>query len=184
MRLSGVCSIFTGYTARGQLVPAAAGGIPVIQLRDLANGWVDPSKLMHVQLGDIQDRHLARPGDVLFRSRGDRNTAVVLGDELADPTFYRRFSELLQDTIRDYKAKRISERDYLKNVIDLAGKVARKDRGIDVPDPIKGNDDGQAFYGILQGALVGSDGQPVGKAETAHTRMCRPAQSMANSRAS
>lgn len=84
-----------------------------------------------------------------------------------DPTFYKRFSILLEETIRNYRAKRISERDYLKNVRDLADKVARKDRGTDVPDPIKGNDDGQAFYGILQGALVGSNGQPVGEVETA-----------------
>lgn len=84
-----------------------------------------------------------------------------------DPTFYKRFSILLEETIRNYRAKRISERDYLKKVVDLAGKVARKDRGIDVPDPIKGNDDGQAFYGILQGALAGSDGQSVGEVETA-----------------
>ena len=85
-----------------------------------------------------------------------------------DPTFYRRFSELLQDTIRDYRAKRISERDYLKNVVDLAGKVARKDRGADVPEPVKGNDDGQAFYGILQNVLAGADGQSVSGVETAN----------------
>jgi len=85
MRLSSICSIHTGYTARGQLVSAAAGGIPVIQLRDLATGRVEPSKLMHVQLGDVQDRHVARSGDVLFRSRGDRNTTVVLGEGLAEP---------------------------------------------------------------------------------------------------
>jgi type I restriction enzyme R subunit len=88
-----------------------------------------------------------------------------------DPTFYRRFSELLQDTIRDYRAKRISERDYLKNVVDLAGKVARKDRGADVPDPIKGNDDGQAFYGILQNVLAGADGQPLNGVETANVAL-------------
>lgn len=49
-----------------------------------------------------------------------------------DPTFYRSFSELLEETIRDYRVKRISERDYLKNVVDLASKVARKDRGREV----------------------------------------------------
>lgn len=51
-----------------------------------------------------------------------------------DPTFYRSFSELLEETIRDYRAKRISERDYLKTVVDLACRVARKDRGREVPD--------------------------------------------------
>jgi len=55
----------------------------------------------------------------------------------------------------------------LKQVIDLAGKVAHKDRGHGVPECIKGNEDGQAFYGILDGALVYSDGKPVDKGEIA-----------------
>jgi type I restriction enzyme R subunit len=47
-----------------------------------------------------------------------------------DPSFYKRFSELLNDTIRDYREKRISAKDYLKQVIDLAAKVSHKDRGL------------------------------------------------------
>lgn len=50
-----------------------------------------------------------------------------------DPAFYRQFSELLEETIRAYRAKRLSELEYLNGVLDLAGKVARKDRGKDVP---------------------------------------------------
>ena len=94
-----------------------------------------------------------------------RRTITEKMDE--DPTFYRSFSELLEETIRDYRAKRISERDYLKNVVDLASKVARKDRGRAVPDAIKGNDDGQAFFGILEGALATADGNPVESNEVA-----------------
>ena len=88
-----------------------------------------------------------------------RRTITEKMDE--DPTFYRSFSELLEETIRDYRAKRISERDYLKNVVDLASKVARKERGREVPDAIKGNDDGQAFFGILEGVLATDDGNPI-----------------------
>ena len=84
-----------------------------------------------------------------------------------DPTFYRKFSKLLEDTIRDYRAKRISERDYLTNVVDLASKVARKDRGREVPEAIKDNDDGQAFFGILEGALATDDGKPIDTGEVA-----------------
>ncbi len=83
-----------------------------------------------------------------------------------DPSFYKRFSELLEETIRDYRAKRISEKEYLKQVVDLAARVAHKDRG-NVPERIRGNDDGQAFYGILDGALVDSSGRPVDKDEIA-----------------
>lgn len=94
-----------------------------------------------------------------------RRTITEKMDE--DPSFYRSFSELLEETIRDYRAKRISERDYLKNVVDLASKVARKDRGRAVPDAIKDNDDGQAFFGILEGALATADGNPVESNEVA-----------------
>ncbi|CAA7619550.1 type I restriction endonuclease subunit R [Magnetospirillum sp. SS-4] len=85
----------------------------------------------------------------------------------ADPTFYRSFSEMLEETIRDYRAMRISEREYLQQVIDLASKVANKDRGRQMPDAIKGNDDGQAFFGILEDVLVTEDSQPIDKDETA-----------------
>ncbi|WP_027132548.1 type I restriction endonuclease subunit R [Geminicoccus roseus] len=84
-----------------------------------------------------------------------------------DPTFYRRFSELLEETISEYRAKRLSEREYLNIVVDLANKVARKDHGRDIPDPIKGNEDGQAFFGILDGVLLRSDGEPNSKNDTA-----------------
>lgn len=76
-----------------------------------------------------------------------------------DPSFYQRFSEMLAETIRDYREKRISEREYLNNVIDLASKVARKDHGRAIPDAIKGNDDGQAFFGVLEGSLNKAGGE-------------------------
>lgn len=75
-----------------------------------------------------------------------------------DPTFYKEFSELLEETIRDYREKRLSERDYLQHVIDLASKVARKERGGSLPEAVRNSEDGQAFYGILAGKLVGPAG--------------------------
>lgn len=70
-----------------------------------------------------------------------------------DPTFYKQFSELLEETIRAYREKRLSERDYLSSVVNLASKMARKDRGQDVPKNIRGDEDAQAFFGILDGQL-------------------------------
>jgi type I restriction enzyme R subunit len=70
-----------------------------------------------------------------------------------DPTFYKQFSELLEETIRAYRERRLSEREYLNSVVDLASKVARKDRGQDVPESIRGDEDAQAFFGILDGQL-------------------------------
>ena len=78
-----------------------------------------------------------------------------------DPSLYRRFSEMLEQTIQNYRDKRISERDYLKNVSDLAKKVSRKDYGRTFPKSIKGNEAGQAFFGVLEGVLKGDDGESV-----------------------
>jgi type I restriction enzyme R subunit len=93
-----------------------------------------------------------------------RKTITEKMDE--DPTFYRQFSDLLEESIRDYREKRLSEREYLNTIIDLASKVARKERGRDFPDVIKGNDDAQAFFGVLDGVLKGADGIEIGREQT------------------
>ena len=84
-----------------------------------------------------------------------------------DPTFYKQFSELLEETIRAYREKRLSEREYLNSVVDLASKVARKDRGRDVPESIRGDEDAQAFFGVLEGQLKIKDDEPVADDEAA-----------------
>lgn len=84
-----------------------------------------------------------------------------------DPTFYKQFSELLEETIRAYREKRLSEREYLNSVVDLASKVARKDRGRDVPESIRSDEDAQAFFGVLDGQLKIKDDGPVAGDEAA-----------------
>jgi len=86
MRLADACTIHTGYTARGRLEPTAAGGVLAIQLRDISpEGLVDPEQLTRVQLDGLADRYFVRTGDVVFRSRGERNTASALDERLQEP---------------------------------------------------------------------------------------------------
>ena len=98
-------------------------------------------------------------------SRADRiasATRKVITEKMdEDPSFYKQFSELLEETIRAYREKRLSERDYLGRVVDLASKVSRRDRGIDVPASIRNDDDAQALFGILDGQIKDRTGQPV-----------------------
>lgn len=70
-----------------------------------------------------------------------------------DPAFYKRFSELLQETISDYRAHRLSEMEYLKKIVEIAKSVANKEHGEAVPESIAGNDDAIAFYGVLEPIL-------------------------------
>lgn len=86
MRLADACTIHIGYTARSRLEPAVAGGVLAIQLRDISpEGVIDPERLSRVQLSGLSDRHFVRAGDVVFRSRGDRNTAAALDERLREP---------------------------------------------------------------------------------------------------
>ena len=86
MRLGDACTIHTGDTARARLEPSTAGGVLAIQLRDISpDGLVDPERLTRVQLDGLADRYFVHAGDVVFRSRGERNTASALDERLREP---------------------------------------------------------------------------------------------------
>lgn len=84
-----------------------------------------------------------------------------------DPAFYRPFSELLEETIRAYRERRLSEREYLDHVVELAGKVARKQRDRNLPEAVQDDDDAQAVFGLLDGQLAREGAGAVGPDETA-----------------
>ncbi len=84
--LSTICEIRSGYTARTGLKPAANGGVPAIQLRDLQREEdFDPISASLYPLAGSLDRYWAKAGDLLFRSRGERNTAVIIDARSTTP---------------------------------------------------------------------------------------------------
>jgi hypothetical protein len=84
--LSDVCTILTGFTARGRLEPAEQDGILALQLRDISpGGSIALDSLMRIHLDDVPERYLVRTGDVVFRSRGERNTAAVVDESISEP---------------------------------------------------------------------------------------------------
>jgi hypothetical protein len=84
-RLSALCEIQLGYTARGRLEPIE-DGVRAIQLRDtVPEGGLTCGSIGSYRLDPIPDRYWVKPGDILFRSRGDRNTATCLPDSLDEP---------------------------------------------------------------------------------------------------
>jgi type I restriction enzyme R subunit len=85
-----------------------------------------------------------------------RRTITEKLDE--DPAFYVPFSEMLEQTIYDYRERRISERDYLNRVLDLSNRVAQKQPRREVPAAIRADGDAIALFGLLDGRLVRSDG--------------------------
>ena len=86
MQLKNLCDISSGYTARARLEPLPRVGTPVLQLRDVgpdAEGL--GGKLDKYDLGKLPDRYFVQAGDVVFRSRGEPNTALAIGNRLPEP---------------------------------------------------------------------------------------------------
>ncbi|MBI4682139.1 MAG: type I restriction endonuclease subunit R [Nitrospirae bacterium] len=66
-----------------------------------------------------------------------------------DPAFYEKFSKLIQQAIDDFRARRISDLEYLNRVSDYRDKVVTR-RHDDVPEKLTGNENAQALYGNLK----------------------------------
>lgn len=64
-----------------------------------------------------------------------------------DPTFYKKFSEMLKETISEYEQGRINEAEYLKRVMKHKEDVlAHTDD--EIPQVLNGNHAGKAYFGL------------------------------------
>lgn len=70
-----------------------------------------------------------------------------------DPAFYKKFSQMLKETIADYEAKRISEAQYLSRVQDIMNNVLAHNDD-DIPEQLKDRDVAKAFYGLTAEVLT------------------------------
>lgn len=66
-----------------------------------------------------------------------------------DPAFYEKFSRLIQQAIDDYRAKRLSDLEYLQRVTEIKDAVVSR-KGDDLPPVLNGDADAAAIYGLLR----------------------------------
>ncbi len=66
-----------------------------------------------------------------------------------DPAFYEKFSKLIQQAIDDYRAKRLSDLEYLQRVVEIKNAVVAR-KGDDLPPVLNGDADAAAVYGLLR----------------------------------
>jgi len=107
-KLGQVASIRMGYPFRSRLEHDAAGAIAVVQMKD-----IDDACLLHVgdavrvNLADVKEHHLIRPGDLAFRSRGRTNSVALVSADvgpavLAAPMLLIRPVKVLPAYLRWY----------------------------------------------------------------------------------
>ncbi len=71
-----------------------------------------------------------------------------------DPAFYEKFSKLVQQAIDDFRAKRLSDLEYLNKVKTFRDAVAGKVHD-DVPKALIDHEDALAFFGVLKPFVAG-----------------------------
>ena len=69
-----------------------------------------------------------------------------------DPAFYKKFSQMLKETIADYEAKRIGEVQYLNKVQEIMNNVLTHTDS-DIPEALKDKDVAKAYYGLTVESL-------------------------------
>jgi type I restriction enzyme R subunit len=69
-----------------------------------------------------------------------------------DPAFYKKFSQMLKETIADYEARRINEVQYLNKVQEIMNIVLSRTDS-DIPEALKEKDIAKAFYGLTVESL-------------------------------
>ncbi len=76
-----------------------------------------------------------------------RTTKYINEKMETDPAFYKKFSEMLKETIADYEQGRIDEAEYLKRVMRHKEEVlAHTDN--EIPQKLVDNNVGKAFFGL------------------------------------
>lgn len=81
-----------------------------------------------------------------------------------DPVFYRRFVDLVQQAIDDYRAGRIDEVEYLQRMERYHAAIVQGQEDA-IPAPLRGRRAAQAFFGVV-GEILGRYPQPDAETRT------------------
>ena len=70
-----------------------------------------------------------------------------------DPVFYKKLSELIKETIEEYKRKRISELEFLARIKNFSEQALNR-KGDDVPETLNNREVAQTFYRLVSADLT------------------------------
>lgn len=143
--LADICDVSSGFTARARL-EEVRDGVPALQMRDIADApQVDASCLMCSAFEGAVDRYVVGAGDVVFRSKGERNVAAYLDEHFQSPavailpvmilrTKAAVLPEYLVWSINQPEAQRHFEGDARSGTIRAVPKASIESLPIDLPD--------------------------------------------------
>ncbi|MET0003656.1 MAG: restriction endonuclease subunit S [Candidatus Thiodiazotropha sp.] len=85
MKLKHIADITMGHSFRSRLERVEGGNLPVIQMKDLAeDNRLNTEGLVSLDMDDVKARQYVMENDIIFRSRGQTNTAVLISEALGE----------------------------------------------------------------------------------------------------
>ncbi len=137
---------FKDYEPRIQrLLDMHVGTGEVEQLTDLVNIFDQEAFAREVEKVDTPG---GKADTIAYRTR---QTIKERWEE--DPAYYRRFSDLLEETIRAFRERRLSDVEYFNRVQEISGQV-RDRSGDTVPEPVRYAPDARALYGVVRESVL------------------------------
>lgn len=139
MKLKNLAEIRVGYPFRRKIITQPNGEIPVIQMKNVnESGIVDCSSLDRIDTIhkdptngiDIKNpNYFLKPGDILFKSKGSKNNAGVLMEEMGPAVASQQF---LIIKVNNQKIKPLFLSWYL-NHLNAAGYFEKENEGTYIP---------------------------------------------------
>ncbi|MDP3029729.1 MAG: restriction endonuclease subunit S [Deltaproteobacteria bacterium] len=146
-KITEIADIQLGYQFRKKLEPVDDGTHWVIQIRDLdENHMLHKEGLFRVRLDKLAERYMINKSDVIFLSRGHRNWAAAIVDDLQDTVAVSHFFVIKIKSapiMPEYLAWYINQtpaQEYLHNIarrgthMPLIPMSAFKELPVEVPD--------------------------------------------------
>lgn len=98
-----------------------------------------------------REAELARMGSDASRADAiaHQTKKVITAKMQEDPAFYKKFSRMLQDVIDDWRARRLSDAEYLLQARDISDKVVNR-TGDSLPSRLVHEEVAKAFFGEVR----------------------------------
>jgi len=71
----------------------------------------------------------------------------------SDPAYYKKFSQRIEETIEEYRNRRISDSEYLEKMQSIKEDFRKGNSGINYPSNIS-TENARAFYGVIYDRLI------------------------------
>lgn len=135
------------------------------KLQKLLDNYVNAEEIIRITNPvDIFDKEKFE--EEISRVKGDRAKADTIRTRVSkkisekydeNPSFYKKFSDRIEEVLNQYKEKRISEADYLNKMKDIMNELYKGDTASICPEIIKNNPNAKAIYGNIYDIILKRD---------------------------